>query len=193
MTMARSASIHRLKITLRGVRPPIWRRIEVASNVTMHQLSAILEAAMGWSGGHLHAFEADGISYQLPNEFDDFSRYETIDERKARLAKVLSTVGAKLVFEYDFGDGWTHDVVVEATGPADPAVTYPRCVTGKRACPPDDCGGPWGYADLLEALADPGHPEHDDMLEWCGGPIDPDAFNPTAATASMQHAKPWDL
>jgi hypothetical protein len=142
--MPSRVTVHRMKITLRGIRPPIWRRIEVSSNVTMFQLSAILEAAMGWHGGHLHAFEADGITYQLPSEMDGFSRYETIDERKATLATVLPVVGARMKFEYDFGDGWTHDVIVEAIGPADAALTYPRCLTGKRACPPEDCGGPWG-------------------------------------------------
>lgn len=186
------SSVYRLKITLRGIRPPIWRRIEVASNVGLHELSAILQAAMGWHGGHLHAFETGGVTYQLPSEFDDFGRYRTIDERKAKLNKVLPGVGSKMVFEYDFGDGWTHDVLVEAIEPSASGMTYPRCITGKRACPPDDCGGPWGYGNLLEILADPTNEEHADTLEWCDGPIDPDAFDAADITLSMQHAEPWD-
>lgn len=190
--VAKPSTVHRLKITLRGIRPPIWRRIEVASNTGLHELAAVLEAAMGWGGGHLHSFETGDVIYQMPSEFDDFGRYRTVDERKAELAKVLPTVDSELVFEYDFGDGWTHDVVVEAIGPADTDTTYPRCVTGKRACPPDDCGGPWGYGNLLEILADPTHEEHADMLEWCGGLIDPDDFNVGDTTHAMQHAEPWD-
>ena len=190
--VAKPSTVHRLKITLKGIRPPIWRRLEVASNTGLHELSAILEAVMGWSGGHLHAFEAGGVTYQMPSEFDDFGHYRTVDERKAKLAKVLPAVGAKMVFEYDFGDGWTHDVVVEAITPTVLDAVYPVCVGGKRACPPDDCGGPWGYGELLETLADPSHEDHQSMLEWCGGPIDPEAFNAADITNAIRHAEPWD-
>ncbi len=185
-------TVHRMKITLRGVRPPIWRRIEVPSNVTMHELSAVLEAAMGWGGGHLHAFVAGGMTYQLPSEFDGFSRYETKDERKVRLSKVLTDVGDKMRFEYDFGDGWEHDVVLEAITMRVDGVTYPRCITGKRACPPDDCGGPWGYANLLEVLADHKHPDYVDVFGSTGRPVEPEAFDATETTIAMQHAEPWN-
>ncbi len=185
-------SVHRLKITLRGIRPPIWRRIEVPSNLTLFELSAVLEAAMGWLGGHLHAYDAAGVTYQLPDDFDSPFGHRTVDERKARLGKVLSNVGAKMTFDYDFGDGWQHDVLVEAIGPADPDVTYPRCLTGRRTCPPEDCGGPWGYGDLLEILADPDHPEHAERLEWCSGSFDPEQFDNEATTTAMQHAEAWE-
>jgi hypothetical protein len=185
-------SVHRLKITLRGIRPPIWRRIEVPSNVTLFELSAVLEAAMGWLGGHLHAYDTGGVTYQLPDDFDSPLGRRTVDERKARLGKVLSTAGAKMTFDYDFGDGWQHDVIVEAIGPVDQNVTYPRCVTGRRACPPEDCGGTWGYGELLEILADPNHPEHAERLEWCGGGFDPDDFDVDATTTAMQHAEAWE-
>jgi Plasmid pRiA4b ORF-3-like protein len=182
-------TVHRLKITLRGIRPPIWRRIEVPTNLSLFELSAVLEAAMGWLGGHLHAYDAGGVTYQLPDDYDSPFGRRIVDERKARLGRVLPSVGAKMTFDYDFGDGWQHDVVVEAIGPGDKNVTYPRCVTGRRACPPDDCGGPWGYGDLLEVLADPNHPEHAARLEWCGGPLDPEAFDIEATNTAMQHAE----
>ena len=190
--VAEPSTVHRLKVTLKGIRPPIWRRIEVASNTGLHELSAILEAAMGWGGDHLHAFVTGGVTYQIPSEFDDFDRYRTFDERKSKLAKVLPAVGSRMVFEYDFGDSWAHDVVVEAITPAGVDTAYPVCVGGKRACPPDDCGGPWGYGELLQTLADPGHEDHLSMLEWCGGSIDPDAFNAADITHAMRYAEPWD-
>ncbi len=189
---ADKTTVHRLKVTLRGVRPPVWRRVEVASTTTLHQLSAELEAAMGWFGGHLHAFQVDGTTYQLPAD-DEFGWRPTKDERRAVLGKVLPAVSIKMLWEYDFGDGWAHDVLVEAIEPAVADVLYPRCITGRRACPPEDCGGPWGYADLLEALADPSHPEHAAMLEWASPAFDPAHFDPDGATHAMRLAEPWNI
>jgi Plasmid pRiA4b ORF-3-like protein len=128
--------------------------------------------AMGWLGGHLHAYEANGTTYELPDEGSALG-HRTVDERKARLNKVLPKVGAKMRFDYDFGDGWSHDIIVEAIEPANSDLEYPRCLTGKRACPPDDCGGPRGYGELLAILTNPSHPEHDERLEWLGGPCNP--------------------
>jgi Plasmid pRiA4b ORF-3-like protein len=186
-----AATVHRLKLTLRSIRPPIWRRIEVDSNTTLYELSAVLEAAMGWLGGHLHAYEADGITYELPDEDSSFGR-RPVDERKARLNKAVPTVGAKMRFDYDFGDGWSHDIIVEAIEPAQSDDDSPRCLTGKRACPPDDCGGPWGYGELLDILANPSHPERAERLEWLGGVYDPEAFNTAETTDAMRNAEPWD-
>jgi hypothetical protein len=107
------ATVHRLKVTLRSVKPPIWRRIEVASDVALAELSDLLEGAMGWLGGHLHAFEADGVTYERPDP-DGGSFRRSRDEAEHRLGDVLSEVGAKMRWDYDFGDGWQHDVVVEA-------------------------------------------------------------------------------
>jgi hypothetical protein len=116
------------------------------------------------------------------------------DERKAALGTVLARVGAKMRWDYDFGDvGREHDVVVEAIAPAATGVVYPRCTTGRRACPPEDCGGPWGFAILLEVLADPAHPEHASMLEWVSPEFDRADFEPAHATDAMRHAKPWNF
>ena len=183
-------TVHRLKITLKTVRPPVWRRIEIDSGVTLAQLSDVLESAMGWLGGHLHAFEAAGLTYQAPPLFEGFGR-RARDESKHRLNKVLASAGAKARWDYDFGDGWEHDVVVESIEPADPSVSYPRCVAGRRACPPDECGGPWRYEDLMQAITDPRHPQHQEFAEWLPPGFDAKHFEASEATAAM--LAPWPL
>ncbi|MGD9704063.1 MAG: plasmid pRiA4b ORF-3 family protein [Acidimicrobiia bacterium] len=185
----RAKTVHRLKVTLRQVKPPIWRRIEVLSDVKLSELSDVLEAAMGWYGGHLHAFEAGGVHYEMPDP-DGFGFNRPVDERKARLGEVLPTVGSKMRWDYDFGDGWEHDVLVEAIEPRRAEVTYPVCLAGKRACPPEDCGGPWGYGNLLAALGDPTHPEHDELTEWAPPGFDPAAFDAGEVTEDMRAARP---
>ncbi|MFW2335744.1 plasmid pRiA4b ORF-3 family protein, partial [Ilumatobacter sp.] len=185
-----TATVHRLKVTLRSVKPPIWRRIEVASNVTLEELSDLLEGAMGWLGGHLHAFEVDGVTYERPDPDDGLLRGAN-DENRHRLGGVLTEVGAKMRWDYDFGDGWRHNVVVEAIEPLTPSVEYPRCVAGRRACPPEDCGGPWGFHELLEAFADPAHPRHEELTEWLPVNYNPEEFDPDEATDDMRAPRPF--
>jgi len=182
-------TVHRLKVTLRQVKPPVWRRIEVASNIKLSELSDVLEAAMGWLGGHLHAFEADGVRYEIPDG-ESFGFRRPHDERKARLGEVLPAVGSKIRWDYDFGDGWEHDVVAEAIEPVKSDSIYPVCLAGKRACPPDDCGGPWGYGNLLAAISDPTHEEHEELIEWLPLGFDADAFDIDEATETMRSARP---
>jgi len=182
-----SKTVHQLKITLNNVKPPIWRRIEVASDTKLGDLSGILEAAMGWYGGHLHAFDVDGTRYDTHNpHFESFG----LEEDKYTLGTVLPSVGSKMRFEYDFGDGWEHNVMVEAINPVDAGAVYPRCLTGKRACPPEDCGGPWGYANLLEAIADPNHPDHEDLREWLPLDFDPAYFDLVETEVDMRTPRP---
>lgn len=176
-------SVHRLKVTLRGVRPPVWRRIEVPSEVTLGELAALLEAAMGWLGYHLHAFEVDGATCGTP---DPDAPPEELDEGRYRLGGVLPSAGSKMRWDYDFGDGWEHDVVVEAVGPPEAGVEYPICLAGRRACPPEDCGGPWGYQELLQLLANPSLEDPDGRREWVGPDFDPVCFDPVEATAAMR-------
>jgi hypothetical protein len=142
---------------------------------------------MGWFGGHLHLFDVRGTTYGEPDpDWDD----DVLDERKVRLADVLSNVKSRMRWDYDFGDGWEHDVVVEAIGPPEPDQTYPTCVAGRRACPPEDCGGPYGYENLLRVLADPAHPDHGDLTEWAPPDFDPEEFDPDDATEAMKLARP---
>ncbi|OGQ71207.1 MAG: hypothetical protein A2W73_08795 [Deltaproteobacteria bacterium RIFCSPLOWO2_12_55_13] len=181
--MERKVQIYQLKITLKESRPPIWRRFQVRSDVTLAKLHRIIQEVMGWFDGHLHQFIVGRIYYGVPDP-DDLS--ETRDERKVRLDQILSVPGRKIVYEYDFGDGWEHEIVLEKILSPDPKTRYPRCLDGARACPPEDCGGIYGYADFLEAIRNPEHEEHEEMLEWIGGEFDPEEFDLEAVNQSLK-------
>ncbi len=171
--MKSPARIYELKVTLRDTRPPIWRRIRVRSDVALSKLHTILQFAMGWMDGHMHQFVAQAKVYgKVDPEFP-----ECENERKVLLSQVLRKPKDGFVYEYDFGDGWEHTVVLEQVLDAELGAKYPYVVDGKRACPPEDCGGTGGYEHLLEVLDDPRHPEHADMAEWVGGSFDPEAFD----------------
>jgi len=166
-------TVYRLKVTLRGSRPPIWRRLEVRADVTLFQLHQILQVVMGWTDSHLHQFRRGATNYgQSDPEFG--MRRES--ERRVRLNDVLRNPKDRMVYEYDFGDGWEHDIVLEVNALSPAVGPTPRVVAGKGACPPEDVGGIGRYYGFLEALRNPKHPEHQDMLEWCGGHFDPNAF-----------------
>ena len=168
-------TVHQLKVTLKDIKPPVWRRVQVPSIITLADLHLVIQAAFGWWDYHLHEFDIGGIRYGI----DDGEGWgePPKDERRARLERLVP-VGARFGYVYDFGDDWEHTITVEKVLPADPKVKYPTCVTGRRACPPEDCGGTWGYADFLDAIGDPNHEQHNEMLEWVGGPFDPEHFDP---------------
>ncbi len=174
MPIKTSNFIYQLKITLRESRPPIWRRVLVPGSVNLHKLHQIIQIAMGWTDSHLHQFIIDGEFYAIPSKED----WEPVsDERKLKLKRVAPTVKRKFVYEYDFGDSWRHEVLVEKILPPTPGEKYPQCIKGKRACPPEDVGGVWGYERFLEALQDADHEEHDSYLEWVGEEFDPEKFD----------------
>jgi hypothetical protein len=164
-------SIVSLKVTLRGAKPPIWRRLLAPASITLADLHEAIQVAMGWQGGHLHVFDIDGRSYGDRASVDDVA-----DERRMTLGAVCRSGVARFAYTYDFGDDWEHVIAIEKTLPAAQAATYPACIAGKRACPPEDCGGPWGYQELLDILADPAHPERAERLEWLGEEFDPEDF-----------------
>jgi len=169
-------AMYQLKIKLKGVNPPIWRRLLVNSDITLYKLYIVLLEVMGWSGGHLHCFRIKDKCYGKPDpEFDTFE--ETINEEKVKLKNVVKREKEKFIFEYDFGDGWEHEVSVEKIAPYEREMQYSACLNGARACPPEDCGGPYGYANFLDAIQDPNHAEHKSLLEWIGGSFDPEEFN----------------
>lgn len=170
---SKTKSVYQLKITLKDFRPPIWRRVQVNSDITLGKLHQIIQAAMGWTNSHLHGFSIGGVEYGQPLPELDL---EIKNEQRIKLSKVVTGEKQKFFYTYDMGDSWEHEILVEKVLPHDPLVRYPVCITGKRACPPEDCGGVWGYADFLEAIQQPDHPEHESMLEWVGGAFDPDAF-----------------
>lgn len=167
--------IYQIKVTLRHVVPPIWRRIEAPGDIKLGKLHRVLQAAMGWYDAHLHVFRVGHATYGVPDP-DALFDMGMENERNVRLDKV-AVGGNTLIYEYDFGDGWEHTLKVEKIAPADPAAHYPRCTAGSRACPPEDCGGPPGYEHLLQALRDPKHEGHEEMREWTGGEFDPEEFD----------------
>ncbi|MER7584167.1 plasmid pRiA4b ORF-3 family protein [Kitasatospora sp. NPDC097691] len=167
-------AVHTIKVTLDGCRPPIWRRLQVPSDTTVQQLHRLIQTAFGWEDYHMWAFETGRERYGLADR-----ELGIRSAASKRLGELVPTVGGRLGYTYDFGDNWEHDILVESVGEAEPGVTYPRCITGRRACPPEDCGGPWGYDDLIEILSDPSHEEHEERLEWLG--LDSaDQFDPAA-------------
>ena len=171
--------ILRLKVTLKHVRPAIWRRLEVPADLTLGELHQVIQGAMGWSDRHLHQFFHRGTYYGTPNR--EFDMLPTISERRTRVAELLQRAKDRLVYEYDFGDSWAHDVVLERVSQPEPGVRYSRVTAGKRACPPEDVGGFPGYANFLDVIADPNHKEHADTLMWVGGRFDPEAFDVAVA------------
>lgn len=175
--------VYQLKATILETKPPIWRRVLVPEETTLTRLHEVLQAAFGWWDYHLHEFEFHGVRYGI-DDGEDWGEPPR-DERKARLGKLVE-VGSSFLYVYDFGDYWRHKVVVEKVLPAQPGGTVPACIGGRRACPPEDCGGPWGYDSFLEAIRDPAHEEHDGMLEWVGGSFDPDAFDPAEFEHRLQ-------
>ena len=189
---AGSGDIHQLKITLLGINPPIWRRIQV-KDCTLDELHEHIQTAMGWGNSHLHHFmfgeRLVGDPELMQENFDELG-YE--DSTATKLSDAVPARAKKFQFryEYDFGDSWEHEVLVEKTLPADPKTEYPVCIDGKRACPPDDVGGVWGYPGFLEAIRNESDERHEDMLDWIGGAFDPEEFDPAVATKSMRKGLP---
>lgn len=176
--------IYQLKVALQGVEPPVWRRVLVPSDIKLGKLHFVLQDVMGWTNSHLHQFLLRDRAFGDPShDEDDELGFE--DERKVKLDHLV-VVGQSLTYEYDFGDGWTHELLVEKAVEPDHRFFYPVCVGGARACPPEDCGGVGGYEDLLRVLSDPEDEEHDNMLTWVGGFFDPEGFDVNAVNRKLR-------
>lgn len=173
MAARKTRESYQFKVELRGISPPIWRQFQVWEDATLAQLHRILQMVMGWENYHLYEFRIGGRIYGDPDLDDE---REIIDAKRTRIRNVLPGVGAEFEYEYDFGDDWQHDLLLEAVMQSGPDTMCPRCLAGERSCPPEDVGGSGGYADYLEALADTDHEEHENMMEW-RGPFDPEAFS----------------
>jgi hypothetical protein len=182
--------IAHLEVTLDEVEPPVLRRIEVPLAIRLDRLHLALQAAMGWTDSHLYEIRARDVRWGVPDP--DWGN-GPLDARKARLVEVLEEAGAKtLKYLYDFGDGWEHTIKVERIAEAVPGLAYPRLTEARGRCPPEDVGGPWGYADFLEAITDPKHERHAEVAEWNGGPFDPDVVEVEEhAQALAALAKQW--
>ena len=175
-TKKKAAEIFELEIWLLDIEPRIWRRFAVPGNIKLPELHGVIQGVMGWTDSHMHAFILEDCRYSDPYlgfDMDD----DTFDERRGKLTDLVTRPKDRFMYEYDFGDCWKHAVEVASVSPPEKNVKYPICLTGQQACPPEDCGGPWGYEDFLEVISDPNHEEHEEMLEWIGGRFDPEAFD----------------
>ena len=174
-----------LKVTLQEVEPAVWRRIQVRRQVRLDRLHLIIQAAMGWTNSHLHEFLIKGQRYKDLEQMDeDIDEPDMNDEQEYRVAKVVDE-GDVFEYEYDFGDCWEHEILVEKVMEPEAGAKYPGCLAGERACPPEDCGGPGGYEELLMVLADPGHEEYEHYRGWAGEDFDPDRFDLEKANRAL--------
>ena len=170
----REEALFTLKIILLGTKPPVWRRIQVLDSINLGDLHYVVQCVMGWDDCHLHQYHSGKKRYGVPCPDEDY--YPVHDESQFVLADVLKRKGAKLRYEYDYGDDWQHEIVLESRVAATSEHTHPVCLDGARNCPPEDVGGVWGYAELLESVSDPRHPSRRRFEEWLDEVYDPDRF-----------------
>ena len=168
--------VYQLKVILRDVRPPVWRRIQVWEDFTLGQLHRALQIAMGWEDCHLHQFKIGQTTYSVPDPDARFGEPGIVNENRKKLKDVVQRVGTQFGYLYDFGDDWQHQLLLEAILLPESRTQYPRCMAGERSAPPEDVGGPPCYEGYLEAMADPKHEEHASLLRW-RGKFDPEAFS----------------
>jgi hypothetical protein len=186
-----SGRLYQFKITLAESAPPIWRRIQVKDS-TLDKFHERIQTAMGWTNSHLHQFDINGQRHGNPELLDDgFDDFDAIDSTVTRISDILPPDGSRfrLLYEYDFGDGWEHEVLFEGCLRAGKGRRYPLCVEGERKCPPEDVGGIWGYGEFLEALADPKHERHAEYVGW-GRKFDPEEFDTDKTTGAMRRGLP---
>jgi hypothetical protein len=180
----RPAPVYQIKVGLRGSKPPIWRRLEVPADISLARLHTVIQIAFGWGDSHMHVYETP---------YGDFGTADADlghrSDTRVTLEQVAPAVRSKLRYTYDFGDDWDHDILVEKVLDQNGTTPYPRCTGGRRAAPPDDCGGILGYTELVEVLSDPTDEEHKDRLEWLGlddaAEFDPETFDAQAVTRAL--------
>jgi len=184
--------IYQFKIALKRIKPPIWRRIQV-KDCTLDKLHEHIQTSMGWTNSHLHQFKINGVIHGDPQLLHEGWEGETppVNSLRTRISRIVPADGSRFRFEYeyDFGDGWEHEILFEGCLSAEKRTRYPLCVEGERACPPEDVGGVGGYRKYLETLSDPNHEEWEQTSDW-RGPCRPEHFDAAAATKAMQRGLP---
>jgi hypothetical protein len=180
-----------LKVALMDSAPEIWRRLEVLSSMTLGDLHYAIQITMGWTNDHLHEFHIGPSIYGPPSPDAALFGRIVIDEDTVTVGQLLKRKGSKLEYVYDFGDNWEHQVRVEGTAAPEPGVYYPRCIAGEMQCPPEDCGGPYGYYQMLEIIGDPEHDQYEQMREWLQDDFDPEAFDRDAVNTEIHRIKKW--
>jgi len=175
------------KVALKYIRPPIWRRIAVPDNFTLGQLHDVIQVTMGWQNCHMHSFQFENDRYTSEQASEEMGMG---NEDGVVLSRIASRPKQKFTYEYDFGDSWLHDIVVEKILPVDPQERYPVCLDGARACPPEDCGSFPGYCDILDAVkASKKTEEQKERLEWLGDGYDPERFDLEAVNRWLKGKK----
>ncbi|HUX53843.1 MAG TPA: plasmid pRiA4b ORF-3 family protein [Williamwhitmania sp.] len=172
--------IYQVQVTLKDSKPKIWRRLLIPSDMLLADLHKVIQTSMGWTNSHLHQFIKDKKFYEVRQPDDDFwNDFKSIDykKKKIRVSDLLPAEKETMIYEYDFGDGWEHVITLEKILPMEEGRKYPTCVAGKMACPPEDCGGVWGYAEMLKTIQQPEHEDYNDTIEWLGEDFEPEYFN----------------
>lgn len=187
-SMTRKNEIYQFKIALKDSSPTIWRRFQVDSNISLYKMHEIIQIVMGWTNSHLHQFIDKDIFYGN-SEDDDGGDTEILDEKKFKINQVMDKPKAKIIYEYDFGDSWYHELTLEKILTKDENSNYPVCLTGAMACPPEDCGGLGGYYNLLDIIKNPEHSEHEDMKEWLGEEFNPEEFDLESINKILKRTK----
>jgi hypothetical protein len=182
--------VMQFKVTLKGIKPPIWRRIQVPCTYSFWDLHVAIQDAMGWLDSHLHQFivpdplTLDSVTIGIPYDDNPLGDDNVVAEWDLPIAAFFTLLNREGIYEYDFGDNWKHSLLLEKIFPLEKGKKLPACTGGRRACPPEDCGGVWGYYNLLAILSDPQHEEYSEMSEWVGSSWDADAFNPNSVVFS---------
>lgn len=185
-------SVYQVKVTLVGAKPPIWRRLLVTDSTDLHRFHLVIQDAMGWQNSHLYQFEIDQTRYT--EFFDDgFVADDEMPTSSVRLGDLSLEEGDSFLYNYDFGDDWYHECEIERVAPVERGATYPRCLAGRRAGPPEDCGGIYGYDSMLSALRSRSHPDRTHWLEWIGPNWDAEAFDLDATDEFIRaaHSVRW--
>lgn len=154
-----------IKVTIKNTHPPVWRRLQIPAGITFHELNAIIQLAFNWSGYHLYSFEIGNLLIEIPDDiYDDFD-YKVINSKRTKVDKYFDEI-EKLEYTYDFGDNWIHDIQIENVVESEEKLKNPVCLKAKMASLPEDCGGPWGYEDLLDVINNPKDERYQDMKDW---------------------------
>ncbi len=177
--------LYEIRVQLRDIEPPIWRILRVRPQTRLARLHKILQEAMGWTNSHLHLFEIDGKPY---GEGDFDWDFDVRDYTGVKLEDIFTEGRTCFLYEYDMGDSWRHDITLIGKVEGAPGEKI-ACIAGARACPPEDCGGIGGYYNLLVALSDPDHEDHDMLLEWVGGKYNPNAFDVARVDQSLKRLR----
>jgi hypothetical protein len=178
--------IYRIKVTLKGSEPLIWRRFLVSGDYKLSKLHRVLQIIMGWGEAHLHEFIISGVSFGEPSP--EYGNRDMVDHKKIALAGMIHQEKKSFTYIYDFGDGWQHELTVEKISAPEEGVHYPLCLAGERACPPEDCGGIGGYEDLLEAMENPKTEDQKVLVEWAGD-FDPEVFDLKKVNSRLKRIK----